>query len=245
MAHVHTGTKRTLGPQQHHQYGAPGGHRSRRTARRTARTCAAPQHGESPAQKPCAAQDHRRKHGALPRGDPGALNGRDSHISRRRNGSCSHRNRRNAGTATASSTRRAGKASLSANCAAKNGANCAYVRASAARRKPCSKAGCRSGSSPKARGSPPRRSGRSERARQSHFTKEEWLMFTQEQKERWDRNSIINTARWEGIALGEKRGELRVRARLRSTAKALLKSRVPLRIIAESTGLSPEEIRAL
>ena len=74
-------------------------------------------------------------------------------------------------------------------------------------------------------------------------------MFTQEQKERWDRNSIINTARREGIALGElrgeKRGELRVRARLRSTAKALLKSRVPLRIIAESTGLSPEEIRAL
>ena len=66
-------------------------------------------------------------------------------------------------------------------------------------------------------------------------------MFTQEQKERWDRNSIINTARREGIALGE----LHVRARLRSTAKALLKSRVPLRVIAESTGLSPEEIRAL
>ena len=116
-----------------------------------------------------------------------------------------------------------------------------------------------------------------EKARQSHFTKEEWLMFTQEQKERWDRNSIINTARREGrdegialgelrgekrglalgkqrgIALGEKRGEKRGElrgekrglARLRSTAKALLKSRVPLRIIAESTGLSPEEIRAL
>ena len=52
-----------------------------------------------------------------------------------------------------------------------------------------------------------------------------------------------------GIALGEKRGEKRGEqrglARLRSTAKALLKSRVPLRIIAESTGLSPEEIRAL
>ena len=98
-------------------------------------------------------------------------------------------------------------------------------------------------------------------------------MFTQEQKERWDRNSIINTARREGrdegialgelrgekrglalgkqrgIALGEKRGEKRGEqrglARLRSTAKALLKSRVPLRVIAESTGLSPEEIRAL
>src|SRR5574344_371765 len=92
-----------------------------------------------------------------------------------------------------------------------------------------------------------------EKARQSHFTKEEWLMFTQEQKERWDRNSIINTARREGIALGELLSELRgfalgkrrVRARLRSTAKALLKSRVPLRIIAESTGLPPEEIRAL
>src|SRR5574344_1232456 len=182
---------------------------------------------------------------------------RGSHISRRRNGLCSHRNRRNAGTATASSTRRAGKAgtraSPSANCAAKNGANCAYVRASAARRKPCSKAGCRSGSSPKARGSPPRRSGRSERARQSHFTKEEWLMFTQEQKDRWDRNSIINTARREGIALGELLSELRgfalgkrrVRARLRKAAKLMLKSRVPLRVSAESTGLSPEEIRAL
>ena len=70
-------------------------------------------------------------------------------------------------------------------------------------------------------------------------------MFTQEQKERWDRNSIINTARREGIALGELRGEKRGLARLRSTAKALLKSRVPLRVIAESTGLSPEEIRAL
>ena len=84
-----------------------------------------------------------------------------------------------------------------------------------------------------------------EKARQSHFTKEEWLMFTQEQKERWDRNSIINTARREGRDEGIALGELHVRARLRSTAKALLKSRVPLRIIAESTGLSPEEIRAL
>ena len=78
-------------------------------------------------------------------------------------------------------------------------------------------------------------------------------MFTQEQKERWDRNSIINTARREGrdegLALGElrgeKRGEKRGLARLRSAAKALLKSRVPLRIIAESTGLSPEEIKTL
>src|SRR5574344_1590024 len=84
-----------------------------------------------------------------------------------------------------------------------------------------------------------------EKARQSHFTKEEWLMFTQEQKERWDRNSIINTARREGRDEGIALGELHVRARLRSTAKALLKSRVPLRVIAESTGLSPEEIRAL
>ena len=70
-------------------------------------------------------------------------------------------------------------------------------------------------------------------------------MFTQEQKERWDRNSIINTARREGRDEGIALGELHVRARLRSTAKALLKSRVPLRVIAESTGLSPEEIRAL
>ncbi len=82
-------------------------------------------------------------------------------------------------------------------------------------------------------------------------------MFTQEQKERWDRNSIINTARREGrdegIALGELLSELRgfalgkrrVRARLRKAAKLMLKSRVPLRVIAESTGLSPEEIRAL
>jgi predicted transposase/invertase (TIGR01784 family) len=96
-----------------------------------------------------------------------------------------------------------------------------------------------------------------EKARQSHFTKEEWLMFTQEQKERWDRNSIINTARregWdEGLALGEQRGEKRGLtlgekrglARLRSAAKALLKSRVPLKTIAESTGFSPEEIKAL
>ena len=84
-----------------------------------------------------------------------------------------------------------------------------------------------------------------EKARQSHFTKEEWLMFTQEQKERWDRNSIINTARREGRDEGIALGELHVRARLRSTAKALLKSRVPLKTIAESTGLSPEEIKAL
>jgi hypothetical protein len=32
---------------------------------------------------------------------------------------------------------------------------------------------------------------------------------------------------------------------LASAAKALLKSRVPIKTIAESTGLSPEEIRAL
>src|SRR5574344_1643892 len=233
MAHVHTGTEGTLGPQQHHQHGAPGGPGRGRRPRRTARTCAPPQHCESPAQKPGAAPGHRRKHGAVPRGDAGALNARGSQISRRRNGSCSHRNKKNAGTATASSIRRAGKASLSANCAAKSGG----WRGSAARRKPCSKAGCRSESSPKARGCPPKKSGRSERARQSHFTKEEWLMFTQEQKERWDRNSIINTARREGrdegIALGELRGEKRGLARLRSTAKALLKSRVPLRVRSE------------
>ena len=74
-------------------------------------------------------------------------------------------------------------------------------------------------------------------------------MFTQEQKERWDRNSIINTARREGrdegLALGERRGEKRGLARLRSAARAMLKSRVPIKTIAESTGLSPEEIKTL
>ena len=70
---------------------------------------AAPQHGESPAQKPSPAQGHRRKHGALPRRSGRSERARQSHFTKEEWLMFTHWNRRNAGTATASSTRRAGR----------------------------------------------------------------------------------------------------------------------------------------
>ena len=95
-------------------------------------------------------------------------------------------------------------------------------------------------------------------------------MFTREQKERWDWNSIIYTAqregRDEGLAIGEKRGEKRGEMRgekrgekigekrgekrgemlvIRKAAKALLANNVSIETIIKCTGLSIKEIKAL